>query len=177
MGVQSEDNRGRTYGLIGKTPAIKVTGKRFRCSMISSITNEGDMRWMVYTDKFDADKFICYLKRLAYKARRKIILIADGHPVHRSKKVDAYLLANKDKIEIEILPAYCPELNPQEYVNQDVKANACHFKVITSLDDLLINIRYYLTKIQYNQFKVMSFFKKKEVQYAGWFYSDKLSLP
>jgi len=57
MGVQSEDNRGRTYGLIGKTPAIKVTGKRFRCSMISSITNEGDMRWMVYTDKFDADKF------------------------------------------------------------------------------------------------------------------------
>ncbi|MBA3536091.1 MAG: hypothetical protein H0T84_05700 [Tatlockia sp.] len=66
------------------------------------------------------------------------------------------------------MPPYCPELNPQELVNQDVKANANHFKAVKTKDDLLINIRYYLTKVQFNEAKIMNFFKKKETAYAAW---------
>ncbi|STX81734.1 Uncharacterised protein [Legionella busanensis] len=66
------------------------------------------------------------------------------------------------------LPPYCPELNPQELVNQDVKANACLVKPVRCVDDLLINIRLYLTKIQFNEFKIFNFFKKSETKYAAW---------
>nr|WP_160116243.1 transposase [Legionella busanensis] len=65
------------------------------------------------------------------------------------------------------LPPYSPELNPQELVNQDVKANCNHFRALKTIEDLTINIRYYLTKIQFNPDKIMSFFKKKEVAYAA----------
>ncbi len=59
-------------------------------------------------------------------------------------------------------------MNPQELVNQDVKANANNFRALMKLEDLTINVRYYLTKIQFNSFKIMRFFRKKEVQYAAW---------
>jgi hypothetical protein len=58
-------------------------------------------------------------------------------------------------------------MNPQELVNQDVKANSNNFKPLKTINDLLINIRYYLTKIQFNEFKIMNFFKKEEVKYAA----------
>ena len=87
--------------------------------------------------------------------------------MHHSKKVKRYVDKFKDEIEL-FLPPYCPELNPQELVNQDVKANACLFKPVRKIEDLLINIRYYLTKIQFNEFKIRNFFKKKEVKYAAW---------
>lgn len=65
------------------------------------------------------------------------------------------------------MPPYCPELNPQELVNQDVKANCNHFKPLKSLDDLTTNMRLYLTKIQFNTFKIKNFFQKQEVAYAA----------
>jgi transposase len=65
------------------------------------------------------------------------------------------------------LPPYSPELNPQELVNQDIKANCNNFRTLRTIDDLTINIRYYLTKIQFNPDKIMNFFKKKEVSYAS----------
>jgi len=51
-----------------------------------------------------------------------------------------------------------------ELVNQDVKANSNNWRVLKSVNDLAINLRYYLTKIQSNQFKIMNFFTKKEIQ-------------
>ena len=38
MGIQSTDNRGKTYGLKGKTPVIKKTGSRFKCNMLAAIS-------------------------------------------------------------------------------------------------------------------------------------------
>jgi len=53
-------------------------------------------------------------------------------------------------------------------VNQDVKANANHFKFVKTIEDLSINLRYYLTKIQFNEEKIKRFFGKKETAYAAW---------
>ena len=79
-----------------------------------------------------------------------------------------YIQKYKDKIELFHLPAYCPDMNPQELVNQDVKANSNNFKPIKCLEDLTINLRCYLTNIQFDQFKIMKFFTKKETAYAAW---------
>jgi len=167
MGIRSDDQRGRTYGKIGQTPVVRKTGKRFRCNMIAAISSHGTMKWMVFADTFNVDKFLIFLKRLLFKARNKIFLIVDNLRVHHAKKVTQWLQKVKDKIELFFLPPYCPELNPQELVNQDVKANAGQYRVMKSMQDLQVNIRYYLTKIQFDSFKIMNFFQKKEVQYAN----------
>ncbi len=167
MGINSQDNRGRTYGLVGQKPVIKKTGSRFKCNVLAAISPQGFMNWMVFEKNCTAEKFIEFLGRLIRQIKQKIFLIVDNLKVHHSRKVKAYVEKHKDKIQLFFLPPYCPEMNPQELVNQDVKASANNFRSLMSMEDLTINVRYYLTKIQFDPYKVMSFFKKKEVQYAS----------
>lgn len=167
MGIQSSDNRGRTYGLKGKTPIIKKTGSRFKCNMLAAISPQGFMNWMVFEDNFTSKEFIIFLGRLAKQIKQKTFLILDNHKVHHSKKVKAYIEKHKDKIELFYLPPYCPDMNPQELVNQDVKANSNNFRALKCVNDLTINLRYYLTQVQFNQLKIMKYFTKKEVAYAA----------
>jgi len=167
MGIQSSDNRGRTYGLKGKTPIIKKPGSRFKCNMLAAISPQGFMNWMVFEDNFTSAKFISFLGRLVRQIKQKVFLIVDNHKVHHSKKAKEYVSKHKDKLELFYLPAYAPDMNPQELVNQDVKANANNFHALKSLKDLTTNLRYYLTTIQFNKYKIMNYFTKKQVAYAA----------
>lgn len=70
------------------------------------------------------------------------------------------------------LPPYCPEMNPTELLNQDLKANAFKHKIIRSQDELEIATRVYLGNIQFDEFKVRSFFTPKPVEYINQTYSS-----
>lgn len=168
-GVQSTDNRQRGYSKKGKTPEIKLSGKRCRCNMISSITNLGKLRFKVFEGKFNADILIDFMRRLIRGAERKIFLILDNHSVHVSKKVRNWLEAHKGEIEVFYLPTYSPELNPDEYLNNHLKKVVFKEKRpegCTSLKRLMIKA---LRKIQVNEKLVSSYFRHKAVTYAGAF--------
>ncbi len=167
MGINSTDNRGRTYSPRGTTPAIKNAGTRFKCNMFAAISPQGFMNWMVFSDNFTAKHFINFLGRLNRQINQKIFLILDNHKVHHSRLVQNYVNKNKEKIRLFFLPPYCPELNPEELVNQDVKANANNYKPVKTAEDLATNLRYYLTKIQFNEFKIRNYFTKQDVAYAS----------
>lgn len=49
MGLRSDHQAGRSYSPRGQTPVIPGTGQRFGCQMISSITNRGQLRFMVFS--------------------------------------------------------------------------------------------------------------------------------
>jgi transposase len=168
MGICSTDNRGRMYSPKGITPVIRNTGTRFKCNMISAISPQGYMNWMVFSDNFTSRQFIAFLCRLIRQIKQKIFLILDNHKVHHSKRVQNYVNKHKDKIRLFFLPPYCPELNPEELVNQDVKANANNYLAMKTAEDLATNLRFYLTKIQFNQEKIKNFFTKKDVLYAAY---------
>jgi transposase len=123
MGLRSDHNVGRTYGIKGKTPVVKRTGNRFSCNMISSITNFGQLSFMVFQESFTSEVFIKFLKKLVRQSDRKVFLIVDRHPAHKSKKVKKWLTNNYGAISLYYLPSYCPELNPDEFLNQDVKSH------------------------------------------------------
>lgn len=123
MGLRSDHNAGKTYGLIGKTPVVKRSGNRFSCNMISTITNLGKLSFMIFHENFTSEIFLKFLNRLVQQAPRKTFLIVDRHRAHRSKKVQEWLTKNEKAIRIFYLPGYCPELNPDEFLNQDVKTH------------------------------------------------------
>ena len=125
------------------------------------------MNWTVFEDNFTSKKFVHFLGRLIKQVKQKVFLIVYNHKVHHSCRVREYVEKRKDKIELFFLPAYCPDMNPQELVNQDVKSHCNNFRALKSLEDLTINVRYYLSNIQFNQFKIMNFFEKEEVKYAA----------
>ena len=167
MGVRSDDQIGRTYGKIGQTPVVKVSGQRFSCQMISTVSNRGTLRFMIFNRKFNANVCITFLKRLIKDAKRKIFLILDGHPVHKSKKIKSWIAANATKISLFVLPAYSPELNPDELLNQDVKTNAVRKKRAANKDELKRNLIGYLRGRQKRPDLVRRYFEAKHVRYAA----------
>lgn len=167
MGVRSDDQIGRTYGKVGQTPVVKVSGQRFSCQMISTVSNRGNLRFMIFEGKFNADVCITFLKRLIKDAKQKVFLILDGHPVHKSKKVKSWIAENANKISLFLLPAYSPELNPDELLNQDVKTNAVRKKRAANKNELKKNLVGYLRGRQKRPELVRRYFEGTHVRYAA----------
>ena len=84
MGLRSDHSTGRTFGRRGQTPVIAGTGQRFRCNMISALTNKGQLCFMVFKKRFTTDVLLDFMKRLVRQNKRKVYLIVDNHPVHLS---------------------------------------------------------------------------------------------
>lgn len=167
MGLRSDHTAGRTYGLKGQTPVIMITGQRFGCNMVSAITNQGRLNFMVFKERFTTKVFLEFLRRLLRQVNRRIYLIVDSHPVHRSIKVKNWVKENEKRIRMFFLPSYSPELNPDELLNQDVKSNALGRQRPTNQTELLGKIRGYLRSRQCKPNIVANYFQGKHVRYAA----------
>ena len=170
MGLRSDHQAGRSYGRRGETPVVFGTGQRFRCNMISSITNRGRLAFMIFRQRFTARVFLNFLRRLlrlTRKTRRKVFLIADGHPVHKSRLVSRWLAEHATQIRIFCLPSYSPELNPDELLNQDVKTNALGRVRPVNVQEMMDNVRSYLRITQARPKVVKNYFRERHVQYAA----------
>ena len=97
------------------------TAQKFSTSMIAAVSNRGLMRFKLYKGALNVAIFIDFLKRLIKDAKQKVFLIVDNLRVHHAKAVQEWLAQHKDEIEIFYLPAYAPEHNPDEYLNNDLK--------------------------------------------------------
>ena len=167
MGIRSDSQVGRTYAPIGKTPVVPVTGRRFSCNMIAGITNKGKLNFMVFQETFTGTIFLIFVKRLVKQTRRKIFLIADAHPAHRAKEEKKYLAAHQKNIVLFFLPPYSPELNPSEYLNNDVKTNTIRKTRPRTQVQMASEIRKYLRSKQRTPQKVKKFFHAEKVKYAA----------
>jgi transposase len=167
MGLRSDHQTGTTYGVKGRTPVIPGTGKRFRCNMMSTITNQGKLAFMVFTKSFTAAVMIEFLSRLIKSSKMPVFLIVDGHPVHRSKKVQGWLAQHSNQIQMFRLPAYSPELNPDELLNQDTKSNALGRRRPTNQAEMIDDVRSHLRSTQKQPHVVRNFFQEEHVAYAA----------
>ncbi|MDD5640752.1 MAG: IS630 family transposase [Syntrophales bacterium] len=167
MGLRSDHAVGRSYGLKGQTPVILATGQRFSCNMISAITNQGRLNFMVFKERFTAKVFLEFLRRLLRQNDRRLYLIIDRHPVHRSHKVKNWVEENEERIRLIFLPSYSPEINPDELLNQDVKSNALGRQRPGDQTELMGKVRSYLWSRQLKPDIVANYFQGKHVQYAA----------
>jgi transposase len=120
-GLRSDDVRGRSYAPRGRTPLVRVCHKRAGLSLISAVTNRGELRWMIVDGAVNAPTLIRFLGRLVRDARRKVFLILDRLKAHRARLTRDWLAEHRSEIEVHYLPPYSPELNPDEGVNADLK--------------------------------------------------------
>lgn len=167
MGMRSDHACGRSYGRRGETPVIQGTGQRFGCSMISVVTNRGRLYFMVFKRRFTAEIFLDFLRRLVRQVRRRIYLVLDQHPVHRAVRVKRWLQRHQESIKIFHLPSYSPDLNPDEYLNQDVKSNAVGCRRPHTQEEMVQGVRSYLRSRQRQPHMVRQYFKAQSVSYAA----------
>jgi len=107
-------------------PAIQQKAKaekRYTVNMISAISNRGHLQFMLMDKGFNSEVFKTFLNQMIKYSKTKVFFITDNHPAHKTIKLNQWLEENKEKLEVFFIPPYSPELNPQEYVNQDLKTN------------------------------------------------------
>ncbi|MEU0163684.1 transposase, partial [Streptomyces sp. NPDC006261] len=138
---------------------------RFKVNIMSAVASRGALWFTVFPGKFTAKVMCAFLDRLARQARRKVHVIVDRHPVHRSKAVRAWLAENTERVELHLMPGYSPELNPDELLNADLKHHV-HAARSTSIDDLARETRRFLHRRQHQPRIVCGYFAARHVRYT-----------
>ena len=166
-GLRSDSQHGRSYAPKGKTPAIRLSAKRVSMNMISSVTNQGKVRFMLFRNGMTAQLLIKFMARLIHDADRKVFLILDNLRVHHARQVKAWLNDRTDEIEVFYLPAYSPELNPDEYLNCDLKAGVHGKPPARNRKELAKRVIGHMRKLQKLPTRVASYFKHPKIAYAA----------
>jgi transposase len=140
--ARSDSHRGLAWGEIGQTPVVRDSGGRFSLHVISAVTPRGDMRFSFIEGKMNSARFICFLKKLRKDAGQPIIVITDNARYHHSKETQAFIDGQTDRILMAFLPAYSPELNPDEQAWNQAKARLSKVSIVSkeSLKRSLLSI-------------------------------------
>jgi transposase len=142
------------------------TGERKSISMVSAISPRGELRFRVQEGTMNADRFIDFLKALLDSVEGKIFLIVDGHPVHKARKAKKFVDEESDgRLKMFFLPAYSPDLNPDEWVWNNVKNDRVARKVIMGKDDLKAKAIGALRRLQKLPDVVRGFFRDPHLSY------------
>jgi transposase len=166
-GIQNDAYNAKGFAPKGKTPIVRLTAKRSKINMISSITNQGKVRFMLYRETMTSQVLIKFLSRLIKDSDRKVFLVLDNLRVHHSKTVKKWLEKHKEQIELFFLPSYSPELNPDEYLNGDLKQRIRSGIPARTEDDLTKKTRSFMKTLQRRPKHVSNYFKHPKIAYAA----------
>lgn len=124
----------RTYAPVGQTPILREWCTHDHLSAISAISPEGKLYFHSQDRAINSDDVVAFLAHLLREVPGRMVLIWDGAPIHRSHTIQAFLVNEAaQRIHLERLPAYAPELNPDEGLWQQLKGvelrNVCCFTV------------------------------------------------
>lgn len=165
--VRSDYHSGTTWAPVGKTPEVSTTGARFKLNLISAISPLGELRFMCCDGRLTADTFIEFLKRLMHNQPGPVFLIVDGHPVHRSAKVKQFVAGTEGKLRLFHLPAYSPDLNPDELVWNHLKRHKIGRMAIKGPDQLKRLAVSFLRSLQKTPALVRALFQHPSTCYAA----------
>jgi transposase len=166
-GISNQPVYGRSFAPKGQTPVLRRPATRRTWSMISAVTNRGTLRFMLYEGALDAALFLTFLQRLVRSARGKLFLIVDNLKVHKAGKVQAWVAAHRERIELFFLPAYAPEHNPDEFLHSDLKRNLGRRPAAKDKAGLESRLRGYLRRLQRQPERVRAFFQAPTTRYAA----------
>jgi len=111
-------------------------------------------------------KEIKFMRRLIKDSEKKIYLILDNLKVHHSYAVQDWFEEYEEEIEVFFLPSYSPELNPDEYLNCDLKAGVHSGTPARTKGQLKTKAISHLRKLQKLPKRVMKYFKHPKIVYA-----------
>ena len=166
-GLRNDSQHERGYALKGQTPVIRLNVNRVWLNMISAINNQGKVRFRFFEGSMNADILIDFFMRLLRYAKRKIYMILDNLPVHHCKPVKQWLAEHKHMIEVFYLPSYSPELNPDEYLNCDLKAGVHSGKPARDKSQLKNKAKQHMKMLQAKPARVKKYFEHEKIRYAA----------
>jgi len=166
-GLRTDSQHARGYAPKGKTPVLRLKVNRESLNMISAVTNQGKVRFRLFEGSMNAKRLIEFMNGLIKDAKRKVILILDNLRVHHARPVKDWVAEHQAAIEVCYLPAYSPELNPDEYLNCDLKHGVHTGIPARSKQDLKNKTLGHMRKLQKTPTRVRKYFEAESIRYAA----------
>jgi transposase len=166
-GVVADQCSGYGYARKGQRATMDVPDPHIGINMVSSITNEGALRFMTYPGTMTGDRFVVFLERLLRTTTGKIILVVDRLKAHQSERVQAWVAARAERLELVELPRRAPERNPDEYLNNDVKRAVTEDGLPDSKPALRAKLQRVMRKLGHLPKHVVSYFLQPLALYAA----------
>ena len=133
----------RTYAPIGQTPILQEKLSRDHLSVISGISLEGKLYMMEQERAFKSQDVVRFLRHLMRQVPGKLLVIWEGSPIiHRGGAVKDFLASGlASRLQLEQLPGYAPELNPEEGIWKHLKCVELKNLCCQSLSELKVELR------------------------------------
>jgi transposase len=164
-GVRSDYHAGTTWAPVGRTPVVKATGARHAVNMISAVTSQGLLRFTTSTGSFTAATFIDFCRKLLHDTPGPVYLVVDGHPTHKAKAVTDFVAGTDGRLQLFVLPAYSPQLNPDEWVWKNVKHDRLGRTSARTADEFRTKIVTALRRLQNMPHLIRGFFADPDLRY------------
>ena len=153
----------KTWAPIGRTPVFKHPVKWYKISVISAVTTRGQLFFRLHPKKSVKDvDVINFIRQILYQINGRIILYMDGLPQHKSKKVMKFFKKH-ERLEVRRIPAYSPDMNPDEGVWSYVKTRMIPNLVIKTANELPGKVKSSLHKLQKRKDLIISFLLQSEL--------------
>jgi transposase len=125
----------RTYAPVGQTPVLREWYTRDHLSAISALSPAGKLYFHAQDHSMNSADVVAFLEHLLREVPGRMVVIWDGAPIHRSQLIKEFLANGAaQRLHLERLPAYAPELNPGEGLWEQLKGvelrNVCCFNLL-----------------------------------------------
>ena len=164
-GLNNQEYYLKGFAPKGHPPTIASYSKRESINMISAITNQGACSFLCYEENMTAELFIDFMERLRKDAGRKVLFIVDNLRVHHSKAVSKWLEDNREKVELYFISRYSPEINPDEYLNHNLKQDVHSGIPPRDRKELLAKTESFMKSLQTDGTKVKKLFDHPKLKY------------
>jgi len=114
-GLSERPHRCRTWAPRGQTPVLQYRFNWNHLSVIAGLT-WWNFYFRLYPGSINKERVVEFLRHLLRHIPGKMLIVWDRLSAHRSLRVRDFIAAQEDRIQVEWLPAYAPELNPVEYL-------------------------------------------------------------
>ena len=105
----------RTYAPVGQTPILREWWTRDHLSAISALSPEGKLYFHSQDHAINSEDVVAFLEPLLREVPGRMVILWDGAPIHRRHTIQEFLTNGAaQRLHLERLPAYAPELNPGE---------------------------------------------------------------
>jgi len=164
-GISNRENYQRGFAPKGHPPVIRIQVKREKINMLSAITNQGKVRFMIFKNSINQQKLIEFMQRMIKDIPEKVFFILDNLKVHHGKLVQAWLAEHKDRIELFFIPPYSPERNPDEYLNNALKHDVHSGLKPHTAAQLNSKTQSFMRRLQHHPARVQAFFEHENLRY------------
>lgn len=165
--LRSDHHSGTTWAPRGQTPIVTKAGKRFTVNMVSAVSAKGEIHFDLFEGRMNSVTFIEFLAKLLHDIPDPIFLVVDGAGYHRSAATKKFVESTNGRLRLFHLPGYSPQLNPDEWVWNNVKNTQVGRKSVLRKSDLAELALRALTRLKDTPSIIQGFFRDPSLAYIG----------